>query len=858
MASEETSDTDIVTTLSTKEKEEKDGPVEKPVTPSLIDAIGTLFSLSDTYDIILMLFGTLGSLATGAALPCFSILLAQVSSTFGNWEYQVLLDPSSESELVDQVNNTALWFVVLGIAVCVCATVGLAGWSITGKRQAHKIQSALLESGLHQDLSYIDSLGGSATLNSYLVNECHVIQDCLGVKVSRLFQHLSTIVSGYIIAFVRGWLMTLVMLSVIPAFLIFGVLVAIATRNLTKNVSAVRSGALSRMLELLENIRTVHSSTGEHVSLNRCKTMLRADAEMGVKVGLVKGFLFGSGFFISLSSYALALWFGSTQVADGTDPESVINVLFAAILGGSSIALLMPLLHSFAEAAAASYAVFQVIHRGPSSRDATRTLEEVRGDIFLEDVNFSYPSRPDVIVLHSFNLKIQAGSRVALVGQSGSGKSTIISLLERFYQPNSGHIYLDGVDIGTLNIMWLRSQIALVQQEPVLFKGSIRENIALGRKDCTDDDIIEVSKAANAHEFIIKLPNGYDSMVGERGTKLSGGQKQRIAIARAIIRNPKVLLLDEATSALDTKSERTVQKSLDNLVVGRTSITVAHRLSTIVHSDHIVAMTDGRVVEEGTHAQLLALGGLYATMARSQNLDELEDIPEETVIPVENGSIMPDAAKLTSHPLETVSALLLGMYSTVSSLSLSKDINVENQEEERRKSNYIWRLAVINKKEVLYGVVGIFAAACSGVVMPAYAFVLSKSMYSLYLLDISVMRSDINKYAAIIAGIAGAALIAATIMYYCFGKMGQRLAYKVRKLILGSLLRQDIGWYDQDQNSSGVLAGQISSDTLAIKGQFGDAMGLLFQVRLCIIYIMYDTSVYQRLVLRNVFHLCRT
>ncbi|KAJ4796764.1 ABC transporter B family member 4 [Rhynchospora pubera] len=250
----------------------------------------------------------------------------------------------------------------------------------------------------------------------------------------------------------------------------------------------------------------------------------------------------------------------------------------------------------------------------PSSQEG-RVLENVRGEIELRQISFRYPTRPDVQIFTNLSLSIPSSKTFALVGESGSGKSTVIALLERFYDPDSGTILLDGVDITMLNVSWLRKQMGLVSQEPVLFDDTIRANISYGIEgQLTEEQLIAVAKASNAHQFISSLPQGYDTFVGERGIQLSGGQKQRVAIARAILKDPKILLLDEATSALDAESERVVQEALDKVMMGRTTVVVAHRLSTIKGADIIAVVKNGQVVEKGRHETLMGIkDGVYAS-----------------------------------------------------------------------------------------------------------------------------------------------------------------------------------------------------------------------------------------------------
>jgi len=298
-----------------------------------------------------------------------------------------------------------------------------------------------------------------------------------------------------------------------------------------------------------------------------------------------------------------------------------MTVFMAIVMSAMSVGQSASFVPNATKAKIAAAAVFKIIDTPPtidSSSPEGKRLDTVRGDISFKDVSFRYPMRPDAPVLSEFNLKIKKGSVVALVGQSGSGKSTCIQLLERFYDPTGGKIYIDGTDIAEMNVKWMRQQIGLVGQEPVLFVGTIADNIRYGKPDASMEEVEAAARMANAHNFIMEFPDKYLTQVGERGTQMSGGQKQRIAIARAIIKDPKILLLDEATSALDTESEKVVQEALDVAMKGRTTLIVAHRLSTIKHADAIAVISKGKVAELGTHQQLIDHHGIYFNLVQRQ------------------------------------------------------------------------------------------------------------------------------------------------------------------------------------------------------------------------------------------------
>lgn len=311
----------------------------------------------------------------------------------------------------------------------------------------------------------------------------------------------------------------------------------------------------------------------------------------------------------------------------------VINMIVAVLTGSMSLGQASPSLSAFAAGRAAAYKMFKTIKREPAidSYDVKgKTLEDIRGNIELSEVYFSYPARPDEQIFSGFSLFIPSGTTAALVGQSGSGKSTVISLIERFYDPQAGEVLIDGINLEEFQLKWIRGKIGLVSQEPALFSGSIRDNIAYGKEGATIEEINDAAELANAAKFIDKLPQGIDTMVGKHGTQLSGGHKQRVAIARAILKDLRILLLDEATSALDAESERIVQDALDRIMVNRTTVIVAHRLSTVRNADVIAVIHQGKMVEKGSHTELLKdPEGAYSQLIRFQEVKKESELVEE-------------------------------------------------------------------------------------------------------------------------------------------------------------------------------------------------------------------------------------
>jgi len=450
-----------------------------------------------------------------------------------------------------------------------------------------------------------------------LATEVNLIQALSGEAMGRNVLFICTVAAAFTFAFTFGyWAIVLVSLATVP-IMVSGMAIEIAmmsggTDGQGSQGLGVDAGKI--VGEVVTSVRTIASFTLEQRMSERFTAATDAYLRTNTLSGALKGVYQAYAQFSLFAAFALLYWFGGSKVADGTtDFEGMLIPIFCMFMLGAGLGQAGNGATDAAKAASAAERVFETVDR-QSQIDFTsqegRTLPQVSGDISLKNIKFAYPARPDKKVCNGYSLEIAAGTTVALVGASGSGKSTIIQLMERFYDPDSGVVTLDGVDLRELNVRWLRQQIGLVGQEPVLFSGTIAENIAYGKPGSTPADVEQAARMANAWDFIQEFPAKFDTDVGEKGGQLSGGQKQRIAIARAMIKNPAVLLLDEATSALDTESERIVQGALDELLAKykRTTIVIAHRLSTIRNADKIAVVDKGKIVEEGTHDTLMAIG----------------------------------------------------------------------------------------------------------------------------------------------------------------------------------------------------------------------------------------------------------
>ncbi|KAJ9585114.1 hypothetical protein L9F63_020544, partial [Diploptera punctata] len=610
------------------------------------------------------------------------------------------------------------------------------------------------------------------------------LEDGIGEKVTQYQHFMLSAVGGLALAFTKGWLLALVCLSSLPVTMIAVGIVAVISSRLAKKELAAYGKAGTIAEQVLSSIRTVVAFGGQASEAERYKANLVHAKNINVKRSFFSGLGFGLLWFFIYASYALAFWFGVGLVLDDRDlPESertydaatMVTVFFSVMMASMSFGMSSPYIEAFSIAKGAGAKVLSVIDRvspinsWSDSGDKPNTL---KGNISFKNIRFAYPTRPEVEVLQGLNLDINVGETVALVGSSGCGKSTCIQLIQRFYDPLSGTVMLDDHDVKSLSVCWLRSKIGVVGQEPILFNTSIGENIRYGYEGASQSDIEAAAKEANAHDFISKLPQGYNTLVGERGAQLSGGQKQRIAIARALVRKPVILLLDEATSALDTTSEAKVQRALDKVSKGRTTVIVAHRLSTIRNADKIIVLSEGKVVEHGTHQDLMSLQGHYHALVTAQQLNSLDENED-------NGEHNHEEKKLTR------------MTSIVSKAS-STGTDIHDQDEEAPKILYdleedtapsvsVLEILKKNKPEwpfILVASLGSIVVGCS---MPIFAVLFGDIIEVLSRPDEEDVRDDSNLYSLyfVIAGIVVG--FSNFLMIYMYGIAGEKLTMRLRE-----------------------------------------------------------------------------
>uniref|UniRef100_A0A672U8P6 ATP binding cassette subfamily B member 1 n=1 Tax=Strigops habroptila TaxID=2489341 RepID=A0A672U8P6_STRHB len=755
------------------------------------------FRYSSWSDKLLMILGTLLAIAHGSSLPIAMVIFGDMTDSFvasGDSINSTAVNSSLDilKKLEEDMTRYAYYYSGIAAGVLLAAYVQTAFWTLAAGRQIKKIRQNFFHAIMRQEIGWFD-VNDVGELNTRLLDDVSKISDGIGDKIGMLVQALTTFVTGFIVGLIRGWKLTLVILSVSP---VLGLSAAVWAKVLSaftdkEQAAYAKAGAVAE--EVLSAIRTVIAFGGQEKEIKRYHKNLEDAKQIGIKKAITANISMGAAFLLIYASYALAFWYGTTLVlSDDYTIGKVLTVFFSVLIGAFSIGQTAPSIEAFASARGAAYAIFNIIDSEPqidSYSEAGYKPDHIQGNLEFQNVYFNYPSRPDVEILKGLNLKVSCGQTVALVGGSGCGKSTTVQLIQRFYDPKEGRVTIDGQDIRGLNVRYLREIIGVVNQEPVLFATTIAENIRYGREDVTMEEIEKATKEANAYDFIMKLPNKFETVVGERGAQLSGGQKQRIAIARALVRNPKILLLDEATSALDTESEAVVQAALDKAREGRTTVIVAHRLSTVRNADLIAVFEGGVITEQGNHFKLLEKKGIYYKLVNMQVL-----------------------FLLAVASLSFLYSIGLRRHSTRRSM---KKPGAQNEDTDEKKSSpdeevvpaSFLEIMKLNKTEWPYFVPGTLCAIINGVSQAAFAVIFSE-----------IIGVSLNKICKIYKHKQCNSMLT-----------GEILTMRLRFMAFKAMLRQDMSWFDNTKNSTGALTTRLANDASQVKGATGVRLALIAQ-----------------------------
>ncbi|XP_040601442.1 bile salt export pump isoform X2 [Mesocricetus auratus] len=828
-----------------------------------------LFRFSSSTDICLMFMGSLCAFLHGIAQPAILIVFGMMIDVFIEYDIE-----RQELEIPGKVciNNTIVWinssfnqnmtngtrcglldiesemikysglYAGVGVAVFILAYIQIRFWVITGARQIKKMRKVYFRNIMRMEIGWFDctSVG---ELNSRFSDDINKINEAIADQLALFIQRMSTAICGFLIGFYRGWKLTLVILSVSPLIGFGAAIIGLSVSKFTELELKAYAKAGSVAEEVISSMRTVAAFGGENKEVERYEKNLVFAQRWGIRKGMVMGFFTGYTWCLVFFCYALAFWYGSTLVLDEEEytPGTLVQIFLCVIVAAINFGHASSSLDVFATGRSAATSIFQTIDRQPiidCMSEEGYKLDRIKGEIEFHNVTFHYPSRPEVKILNNLNMVIKPGEMTALVGSSGSGKSTALQLIQRFYDPCEGMVTLDGHDIRSLNIRWLRDQIGVVEQEPVLFSTTIAENIRYGREEATMEDIVKAAKEANAYNFIMALPQQFDTLVGEGGGQISGGQKQRVAIARALIRNPKILLLDMATSALDNESEAIVQGELNKIQHEHTIVSVAHRLSTVRTADVIIGLDHGAAVERGTHEELLERKGVYFMLVTLQSQED--EAPKEKGIKdaTRDGALERTfirgsyrdslRASIRQRSKSQLSQMThdppLAIADHKSMYEDSKDNDMPVEEVEPAP---VRRILKLNFPEWHYMLVGALSACINGAVTPIYSFIFSQILGIFSIPDKEEQRSEISNMCLFFVALGCVSIFTQFLQGYTFAKSGELLTKRIRKFGFKAMLGQDIGWFDDLRNNPGVLTTRLATDASQVQGAAGSQIGMM-------------------------------
>ncbi|KAI6195927.1 Multidrug resistance protein pgp-3 [Aphelenchoides besseyi] len=755
-------------------------------------------------DYLLIVLGVLLACVHGVLMPSEMFIFRGIMQSL--IYAQVKYNEGKLEENLDSLTSDVLFYAgcyfLLGVVLVLSSYCSISCFFTLSERQTHRIKKEFLRTVLNQDQPWFEK-NNVGKLTEKMASGIDRIRDGTGDKLQAIIQASVSLFAGLAISFWMSWQMALILSAVNPFCyrksycfcegnhlklkpLSIGLFQT--TKTALQRAMAAYGDAANISEEVLYGVRTTQACNAQASEIGRYSKYLQIGCSNGIRRAMYTALFSGLHLLMLFGSMGVAFWYGTRLVLEqGLEPGSVYACFWACLGGAMRLGNAIPQISVILAAKLSASEIFEIIDRKPAldcNDPKGLKPEKVEGKIEFKNVNSWYPSRPDVQILRDVSFTIEKGTTIGIVGHSGSGKSTLLSLLLRYYDFESGSITIDGHPLKDLNVEWLRNTIGIVSQESVVFAGTVADNLRMGRVDVTMAEMVDAARQANAEEFILKLSNGYNTILGEGGVRLSGGQRQRLSIARVLIRNPSILLLDEATSALDSESERLVQRAIESASSGRTTLIIAHRLATVKNVDRLLVFDGGRIVETGSHDELLAKNGVYRKLVEAQEIEQIGD--EETeeskgYKPFENQSEKVE---------ETVAE-------TTPSASLAR----------------IFRAARPEHPLIFFG---LFATLIRGLSWPVFSIIYGRLFNSLTEALSHRKSADFNTQNTIngIAfGVLGAvACICTFFSGYLFGMTGEKLTMRLRIRVFTNILGQDGAFFDSPRNSTGKLSARLSSD----------------------------------------------
>ncbi|KAL8805519.1 MAG: hypothetical protein Q9182_001888 [Xanthomendoza sp. 2 TL-2023] len=819
-------------------------------------------------DVVLLAVGVLAAMAAGVPFPLLGVLFGELVDEL-NTASCAKSQNQDVGSLQASVNTKVLLIVYVSIANFLAIYIHTGCFSLFGERLVRHMRESYFRGLLRQEIAFFDNLP-AGDVASCLTSDIETIRSGVSEKVGIVISSFSYLLGAYVVAFIKNAKLAGMLVSLVPAYIAMAAIGGRYVGRYTSRMSEQIGAATSIASECLCNVVLVQAfGAGPRLEAKFAMKLRKAQRD-GLKKALAAATQFGLLFFIAYSANALAFWQGARTIANGSESGvtagAVYTVIFLLVDASFIISQVAPFLQIFAAAAGASERLQSVVDRSSNidgiSTDHGMKLDQVLGAINFENVTFRYPSRPNLSIFENVSLCFPAGKHTAIVGPSGSGKSTITALLTRLYNLNGGKILIDSHNVQDVNVRNLRSHIGVVQQDSHLLDRSILENIAHG---LVNSDLVEyepvllgpslsdVAKAvragqsfdiavasqtpnvttvielvrqaamlADAHHFISDLQFGYATPIGSSGNGLSGGQKQRIALARALVKNPAILVLDEATASLDTTTERHIQSSLTEVIRGRTTISVAHRLSTIKDADNIIVLKNGQVVGQGTHSELVAMNKVYAGMVATQMLQTTVPLKREHETP-------PDSQQPSKRSPVIEKEAFIDSDQTLN--ETAKGERIDPLGSQRSVWSTMRGIASLSRPQLIFVFLGIVAAITVGGAFSGEAVIFGHTIGALSpCRGAASIRASGNLFGLLFFLFAVLVLAANIISGSSFGRVAETMVLKVRILAFRSLLHQDLEWHSSNGRTPALLLSYLSTDAASLAGLSGTTMGTIVSI----------------------------